>query len=170
MEERIQKILARAGYGSRRACEVIIDAGRVTVNGKIAELGSKADAERDRIQVDGQLVTAQPAFIYIALHKPRGVLSTVEAPDPRPTVRDLVDVPGRIYPVGRLDVDSEGLVLLTNDGELANRLTHPRYGTKKSTACSLPAIPMSSSSMFGAMASSWKTVTEHHQQRCGLNP
>jgi 23S rRNA pseudouridine2605 synthase len=131
MEERIQKILARAGYGSRRACEVMIDAGRVTVNGKIAVLGSKADAERDRIQVDGQLVTAQPAFIYIALHKPRGVLSTVEAPDPRPTVRDLVDVPGRIYPVGRLDVDSEGLVLLTNDGELANRLTHPRYGHEK---------------------------------------
>jgi 23S rRNA pseudouridine2605 synthase len=131
MEERIQKILARAGYGSRRACESLIEAGRVTVNGKTAVLGSKADVERDRLQVDGQLVTAQPAFIYIALYKPRGVLSTVEAPDPRPTVKDLVNVPGRFYPVGRLDVDSEGLILLTNDGELANQLTHPRYGHEK---------------------------------------
>jgi 23S rRNA pseudouridine2605 synthase len=131
MEERVQKILARAGYGSRRACEGLIETGRVTVNGKRAVLGSKADAERDRILVDGQLVSAQPAFIYIALYKPRGVLSTVEAPDPRPTLRDLVDVPERVYPVGRLDVDSEGLILLTNDGELANRLTHPRYGHEK---------------------------------------
>src|SRR5512139_145761 len=131
MEERIQKILARAGYGSRRACETLIETGRVSLNGKTAVLGSKADVERDRIQVDGRLVTAQPAFIYIALYKPRGVLSTVEAPDPRPTVRDLVDVPGRFYPVGRLDVDSEGLILLTNDGDLANQLTHPRYGHEK---------------------------------------
>ena len=131
MEERIQKILARAGYGSRRACEELIRAGRVKVNGEIAILGSKADSQRDRIQVDGQAVSSQPALIYIALNKPRGVLTTVEAPDPRPTVRDLVDLPDRIYPVGRLDVDSEGLVLLTNDGELANRLTHPRYGHEK---------------------------------------
>ncbi len=131
MEERIQKILARAGYGSRRACEELIRAERVKVNGEVAILGSKADAQQDRIQVDGQTVSSQPALIYIALNKPRGVLTTVEAPDPRPTVRDLVDLPDRIYPVGRLDVDSEGLVLLTNDGELANRLTHPRYGHEK---------------------------------------
>ena len=131
MEERLQKILAQAGFGSRRSCEVLIENRRVTVNGQIAVLGSKADPEKDRILVDGQLVKPVQSFTYIALYKPRGVLSTVSAPDPRPTVRDLVNVPGHIYPVGRLDVDSEGLILLTNDGELANQLTHPRYGHEK---------------------------------------
>lgn len=131
MEERIQKILARAGYGSRRACEQFILAGRIKVNGRTAQLGEKADPSRDRIQVDGQTLAAPEALVYIALYKPRGVLTSAEAPDPRPTVLDLVDVPARVYPVGRLDVDSEGLVLLTNDGELANRLTHPRYGHEK---------------------------------------
>lgn len=131
MEQRIQKILARAGYGSRRACEEYISAGRVRVNGRTALLGEKADPARDRIQVDGQTLAAAEALVYIALNKPRGVLTSAEAPDPRPTVLDLVDVPARVYPVGRLDVDSEGLVLLTNDGELANRLTHPRYGHEK---------------------------------------
>jgi 23S rRNA pseudouridine2605 synthase len=131
MEERIQKLMAQAGLGSRRACETIIAAGRVQVNGQIAILGQKADPQKDRILVDGQpLLTAQQ-LIYIAVYKPRNVLSTVTAPDPRPTVRDLVDYPGQIFPVGRLDVDSEGLILLTNDGELANRLTHPRYGHEK---------------------------------------
>jgi 23S rRNA pseudouridine2605 synthase len=131
MAERIQKILARAGFGSRRACEGFITAGRVTVNGRIATLGEKADLQVDRILVDGQVLKNAADFIYIALNKPRGVLSTVTASDPRPTVRDLVDLPGQFYPVGRLDVDSEGLILLTNDGELANRLTHPRYGHEK---------------------------------------
>jgi 23S rRNA pseudouridine2605 synthase len=131
MEERIQKILARAGYGSRRDCETIISAGRVTVNGKVATLGSKADLEKDRLMVDGRQVIAQPNAVYVKLYKPRGVISTVEAPDSRPTVRSLVDLPDRVYPVGRLDVDSEGLVLMTNDGELANQLTHPRYGHEK---------------------------------------
>ncbi len=131
MDERLQKILARAGYGSRRACEDYLTAGRVTVNGQVAKLGEKADANMDHIMVDGQLIKVQDAFIYIAIYKPRGVLSTVTAPDPRPTVRDLVDLPGQFYPVGRLDVDSEGLILLTNDGELANRLTHPRYEHEK---------------------------------------
>jgi 23S rRNA pseudouridine2605 synthase len=131
MEERIQKILARAGLGSRRACEDFITAGRVTVNGQVASLGEKADLEVDRILVDGQTLKTPGEYVYIAIYKPRGVLSTVSAPDSRPTVRDLVDLPGRFYPVGRLDVDSEGLILLTNDGELANRLTHPRYGHEK---------------------------------------
>ncbi len=131
MEERIQKILAQAGMGSRRACEDIISAGRVKVNGQVARLGMKADPTRDRILVDGQPVKARQPLVYIALYKPRGVLSTVTAPDPRPTVRDLVPAPETIYPVGRLDVDSEGLILLTNDGELANRITHPRYGHEK---------------------------------------
>jgi len=131
MEERLQKLMAQSGLGSRRACEVLITAGRVTVNDQTATLGSKADPERDRILVDGQLLQTPEAFVYVAVYKPRNVLTTVSAPDSRTTVRDLVDVPGRLYPVGRLDVDSEGLVLLTNDGEMANRLTHPRYGHEK---------------------------------------
>jgi 23S rRNA pseudouridine2605 synthase len=131
MAERLQKILARAGYGSRRQCEELIAAGRVRVNGRVAVLGDKADAATDAITVDGVAVPAPEQFRYILLYKPRGVLSTVSAPDRRPTVRDLVPLPGRLYPVGRLDVDSEGLLLLTNDGELANRLTHPRYQHEK---------------------------------------
>ncbi len=131
MEERIQKILARAGYGSRRSCEELILAGRVRVNGQVAELGAKADAQVDHITLDGKTISAAEELVYIALHKPRNVLSTVEAPDPRPTVIDLVPVKASIYPVGRLDFESEGLILLTNDGDLANRLTHPRYGHQK---------------------------------------
>lgn len=129
--ERIQKILARAGFGSRRSCETLISAGRVQVNGKAVSLGDKADPQQDKITVDGQALRLEEKLTYIALNKPRGVLSTVIAPDPRPTVRDLVDLPGQLYPVGRLDVESEGLILLTNDGDLANRLTHPRYGHEK---------------------------------------
>jgi 23S rRNA pseudouridine2605 synthase len=109
----------------------LIVAGRVSVNGQVAGLGSKADSEKDRILVDRQLIKAPEKLEYIALYKPRGVVSAVTSPDPRPTVRSLVPLPGTLYPVGRLDVDSEGLVLLTNDGELANRLTHPRYGHEK---------------------------------------
>ncbi len=131
MEERLQKILARSGYGSRRSCEDLITGGRVRVNGQLAELGCKADPSVDQITIDGQDLPKAEALVYIALYKPRGVLSTVTAPDPRPTVRDLVSVPGTLYPVGRLDEDSEGLILLTNDGELTNRLTHPRYGHEK---------------------------------------
>lgn len=131
MEERLQKVLARAGYGSRRSCEELISSGRVRVNGKAAELGMKVEAGRDRIQVDGRVVSASEPLAYVALYKPRGVLSTVSEPDGRMTVRDLVDLPGTLYPVGRLDMDSEGLVLMTNDGELANRLTHPRYEHEK---------------------------------------
>ena len=131
MEERLQKILAHAGFGSRRACEDLITAGRVTVNGQVAQIGSKADLQVDQIKLDGKLIKPPEAYRYIILYKPRGVLSTVSSPDPRPTVRDLVPVQGTLYPVGRLDVDSEGLILLTNDGELANHLTHPRYGHEK---------------------------------------
>lgn len=133
MQERLQKILAQAGYGSRRACEDFIAAGRVRVNGQIAILGQKADAAIDRITVDGKPIAAAETPIYIALHKPRMVLSTLERErgDTRPTVRDLVDVPEHVYPVGRLDFESEGLILMTNDGDLANKLTHPRYGHQK---------------------------------------
>jgi len=131
MEERLQKILAHAGFGSRRACEDLVTAGRVTVNGQVANIGSKADLQVDQIKLDGKLIKPPEAYQYIILYKPRGVLSTVSSPDPRPTVRDLVPVQGTLYPVGRLDVESEGLILLTNDGELANHLTHPRYGHEK---------------------------------------
>jgi 23S rRNA pseudouridine2605 synthase len=131
MEERLQKILARAGYGSRRGCEELISAGRVRVNGHAVGLGDKADAARDKITVDGRPVEAAEKLVYVALYKPRGVISTVSDPDLRPAVRDLVPVPGTLYPVGRLDFDSEGLVLMTNDGDLANRLTHPRYEHEK---------------------------------------
>ncbi len=133
MLERLQKILAQAGYGSRRACEDFITAGRVRVNGQLASLGGKADPAIDRITLDGKPIAAAETLIYIALYKPRNVLSTVESErgDDRQTVRDLVDVSGHIYPVGRLDYESEGLVLMTNDGDLTNKLTHPKFGHEK---------------------------------------
>ncbi|MRR32406.1 rRNA pseudouridine synthase [bacterium] len=131
MEERVQKILARAGYGSRRACEEIIAKGRVRVNDQTISLGDKADVFHDRITVDGRPLEGAEQLVYVAMYKPRGVLSTVSEPGERKTVRDLVPVPGTLYPVGRLDYDSEGLILLTNDGELANQLTHPRYEHEK---------------------------------------
>ena len=133
MQERLQKILAQAGYGSRRACEEFIVAGRVRVNGKTAELGQKADSAIDHITLDGKPLPRVEKLVYIALNKPRFVLSTVEREDDdhRETVIDLVDVRERVYPVGRLDLESEGLILLTNDGELTNKLTHPRYGHQK---------------------------------------
>lgn len=132
MEERLQKILSRAGYGSRRSCEEFIESGRVLVNGKIATLGMKADLAKDAIAVDGvELPKVDPKKLYIALHKPRGVLSDFDPQDQRPSVLDLVPMKEHLFTVGRLDLDSEGLILLTNDGELANLLTHPRYGHEK---------------------------------------
>jgi 23S rRNA pseudouridine2605 synthase len=131
MEERLQKILARAGYGSRRSCEEIVSAGRVRVNGQPVGLGDKADPAQDKITVDGRLIKETENLVYVAIYKPRGVLSTVTDPNERPAVRDLVPIPGTLYPVGRLDYDSEGLILMTNDGDLANRLTHPRYEHEK---------------------------------------
>ncbi len=131
MEERVQKILARAGYGSRRSCEDLITDGRVQVNGHTIGLGDKADAAKDTISVDGRAVRGAEAMVYVAIYKPRGVLSTVSEPGERSTVRDLIPEEGTLYPVGRLDYDSEGLILMTNDGELAHRLTHPRYEHEK---------------------------------------
>lgn len=131
MENRLQKILAHAGYGSRRSCELLISEGRVSVNGKTASLGDKADQELDQISVDGIPVTSPEKIQYIMLHKPKGVVSTVSAPDRRPTVRSLIDHSGRIYPVGRLDLNSEGLILMTNDGVLTHQLTHPSFEHEK---------------------------------------
>lgn len=129
--DRLQKILARAGYGSRRASEELITAGRVKINGVVAVLGSKADPQQDTITVDNQPIAKEQAPAYVAINKPQGVLSEVSPDEPRQTVRDLVPLPGHLFIVGRLDMESEGLILLTNDGDLANRLTHPRYGHEK---------------------------------------
>lgn len=131
MEERLQKILARAGYGSRRVCEELIREGRARVNGQVAILGSKADPSKDQITLDGTTLPKAEPLMYFALYKPRGILSSVSDPRNRKTVRDLLPINGTLYPVGRLDEDSEGLVLMTNDGELANRLTHPKFGHEK---------------------------------------
>lgn len=142
LEERLQKILARAGFGSRRNCEELIRQRRVLVNGQIAILGQKANPEQDQITVDGQPVRTDRSFTYIALYKPRGVLSAERDDSGRlRTVRDLVPLPGHLYPVGRLDLKSEGLILLTNDGELANLLTHPRYEHPKEYYVDLEGHP-----------------------------
>lgn len=130
-QDRVQKILANAGFGSRRSCEKFITEGRVTVNGKIITLGAKADPIKDQIRLDGQLVEISNKFSYIALYKPRGVLSSTKSEYNRKTIVDLVPSKVKLYPVGRLDLESEGLILLTNDGELANKLTHPRYEHEK---------------------------------------
>lgn len=133
MEERLQKLLAQAGYGSRRACEEFIVSGRVRVNGQTATLGQKADLSVDRVTLDGKALPKPESLTltYIALYKPRNVLSAAEGQDDRETVRSLIPLEGHLYPVGRLDFDSEGLILMTNDGELTNKLTHPRYGHEK---------------------------------------
>lgn len=134
MAERVQKIMAHAGVGSRRYCEGLIAEGRVTVNGRRITLGDKADPTTDEIRLDGEKLKPQAAgFIYVILNKPKGVISSLqdELEEGRATVRDLIDLPGHLYPVGRLDKESEGLMLMTNDGDLAHKLTHPRYGHKK---------------------------------------
>ncbi len=126
-KERLQKVMASAGVASRRKSEEIILQGRVTVNGKVVtELGTRVDPRRDDIRVDGQRIQTE-SYIYIMLNKPRGVLSVMEDERGRSALGDLVSAPTRLYPVGRLDATSEGLILLTNDGALANLLTHPRY-------------------------------------------
>ena len=129
--ERLQKVLAQAGIGSRRQCEVMIQKGRVEVNGTTAKIGEKADPMLDRIVLDGKPIDLKQQYLYIALHKPRGYLSTKNKDDKRPTIFDLVHIKERVYPVGRLDFYSEGLILLTNDGEITNRLTHPKYQNEK---------------------------------------
>ncbi len=129
--QRVQKILAAAGLGSRRHCEELILAGRVEVDRKtVRELGTKADRESQEIRVDG-VPLAQPRLVYFMVNKPPGVLSTNADPSGRPRVIDMIAYTGRLFTVGRLDMSSEGLILVTNDGELANRLTHPRYGVEK---------------------------------------
>lgn len=132
MTERLQKILSGRGVASRRAAEKMITDGRVIVNGRVARLGESADPEVDEILVDGSLLPSVTENVYILLHKPRGYVTTVSDERGRRTVMELVqDCPARVYPVGRLDMDSEGLLLLTNDGEFANALMHPKHNVDK---------------------------------------
>ena len=129
--ERIQKVLARAGVGSRRAVEEMITAGRIQVNGKRAELGGRIDPAKDKVLVDGSLIPLATDLVHFLLNKPVGVVSTAADPEGRTTVVDLIETEHRVWPVGRLDVQSEGAIILTNDGDLALRLTHPRYEVVK---------------------------------------
>lgn len=130
-DQRVQKILAQAGIGSRRANEGLIRAGRVTVNGKKIRLGEKADPQKDTIRVDGKKIQSKQKMVYIAVNKPRGVVSSTVNKDGRQTIVELVPTAERLYPVGRLDVESDGLVLLTNDGDLTQKLSHPKFEHEK---------------------------------------
>jgi len=124
-------VLAHAGLGSRRAMEELIAAGRVKVNGRRARLGDRVDPDKDEVEVDGSRVPLEQDLVHYLLNKPAGVVSTASDPGGRQTVVDLLDLPARVWPVGRLDTDSEGLLVVTNDGELTHRLTHPRYEIPK---------------------------------------
>jgi 23S rRNA pseudouridine2605 synthase len=129
-QERIQKLMSRAGLCSRREAERIISEGRVTVNGVVAKLGSSADPATDHIKVDGKMLRREEPLRYVLLYKPRQVMTTCDDPEERTTVMDLItpEIRERVYPVGRLDYHSEGLILMSNDGDLATRVAHPRYG------------------------------------------
>ena len=139
--ERLQKVLARVGIGSRRVCEDLIAEGRVRVDGDIAVLGRRVDPETALIEVDGAPVGVRPDLVHYVLNKPAGVVTTADDPQGRPTVVGLVPNEPRVFPVGRLDVDTEGLLLLTNDGELAHRLTHPSYGVEKEYVAEVEGLP-----------------------------
>jgi 23S rRNA pseudouridine2605 synthase len=139
--ERLQKVLARVGLGSRRACEELIVQGRVTVNGEVAELGRRVDTSVDVVELDGAPLPILPGLVHYLLNKPAGVVTTAADPEGRPTVVALVPDDPRVFPVGRLDVDTEGLLVLTNDGELAQRLTHPSFGVDKEYVAEVEGVP-----------------------------
>ena len=132
MKERLQKILSSRGIASRRRAEEMIAAGLVTVNGAVAPLGTSADPDTDEIRIEGKILPRQTEYVYILLHKPRGFVTTLSDEKGRPNAAQLVaDCGTRVYPVGRLDMDSEGLLLFTNDGSFANALMHPKHEVKK---------------------------------------
>lgn len=139
--ERLQKVLARVGLGSRRICEDLIAEERVKVNGEIAELGRRVDPDHDLVEVDGAPIGIRPGLVHYLLNKPAGVVTTASDPQGRPTVIDLVPAEPRVFPVGRLDMDTEGLLLLTNDGELANRIAHPSHGVEKEYLAEVVGTP-----------------------------
>jgi 23S rRNA pseudouridine2605 synthase len=138
----LQKVLASVGWGSRRVCEELIAAGRVTVNGEVAVLGRRVDPDVDRIEVDGAPVGVRPGLVYYLLNKPFGVVTTAKDTHGRATVIDLVPSEPRVFSVGRLDVDTEGLLLLTNDGDLANQVAHPSHGVDKEYLVEVAAGPV----------------------------
>lgn len=139
--ERLQKVLARRGFGSRRVCEELIADGRVQVNGRRAVLGRRVDIGKDVVEVDGVQVGVREGLVYYLLNKPAGVVTTASDPQGRPTVVELVPLEPRVFSVGRLDADTEGLLLLTNDGELAHRLTHPSFGVEKEYLAEVESRP-----------------------------
>lgn len=139
--ERLQKILARAGFASRRACEDLIAAGRVAVDGETAELGRRADPSTARVTVDGVPVVVDPSRVTYLLNKPGGVVTTARDPQGRRTVVELVPDEPRVFPVGRLDLATEGLIILTNDGDLAHALTHPSRGVEKEYLAEVEGVP-----------------------------
>ena len=139
--ERLQKVLARAGLGSRRVCEDLIEDGRVTIDGVEAVLGARVDVEQDEIAVDGVHIGVRPDLVHYLLNKPAGVVTTAEDTHGRPTVIDIVPSEPRVHPVGRLDMDTEGLLLLTNDGTLTHRLTHPSFGVDKEYVAEVRGTP-----------------------------
>jgi 23S rRNA pseudouridine2605 synthase len=141
--ERVQRSLARAGYGSRRASEDLIREGRVTINGRVASLGDRVDPQTDVVEVDGARVVTDPDARTFALHKPAGVVSSLKDPQGRPDLTAYLPADTRVVPVGRLDRDTEGLLLLTGDGELANRLMHPRFGVEKEYLAEVDGAPTS---------------------------
>jgi pseudouridine synthase len=145
MLERLQKVISHAGIASRREAEQLITEGRVAVNGAVVtQLGTKVDPARDKVKVDGKLLKSFPGKVYIVLNKPAGYVSTLRDPQERPVVMDLLDkVTTRVFPVGRLDYDAEGLLLLTNDGELAHRLQHPRHRIVRTYEVKVKDIPTS---------------------------
>ena len=139
--ERLQKVLARAGLGSRRVCEDLIEEGRVTVNGRVIRLGARVEVDTDVVEVDGVPVGVKPGSVYYLLNKPPGVITTADDPQGRPTVISLVPDTPRVHPVGRLDLETEGLLLLTNDGQLTHRLTHPSFGVEKEYVAEVDGDP-----------------------------
>lgn len=142
MQERIQKIIASAGIASRRKAEEMIEDGRVTVNGERAALGMKADPYRDHIKIDGKLLSRSGRLVYLVFHKPAGVLTSLSDPEGRPTIKDFIGkVKERVYPVGRLDYNSEGLILLTNDGKIADAIMHPSKKVAKRYRVKVKGIP-----------------------------
>ena len=143
--ERLQKVLARVGFGSRRSCEQLILDGKVKVNGQQAQLGSRVEVESDLVTVDGAPIGVRPDLVYYLLNKPAGVVTTADDPQGRPTVVEMVPEDPRVFPIGRLDSDTEGLLILTNNGELTHRLTHPSFGVEKEYVAVVEGKPSRSS-------------------------
>lgn len=151
MPDRLQKIIAHAGIASRRMAEKMISEGRISVNGKIVtELGTKVDIRKDEIRVDGKLISAEVSRVYLMLNKPKGYLTTLKDTRERPIITDLLEgVPERVFPVGRLDYDSEGLLIMTNDGDFAHRVQHPKFEITKTYLVKIKGrIPKEETSMI----------------------